>query len=423
MKGLREFVIGFSFSLACVSLGGQQHLLDTSAQVPNTPFQVTKIDLFKNNTPSQRDTVRVDIFASIDHHSLIKESAIGQIPQDPSSSIDTPNDDEILSINIDGGIPIEYSEQNLTSQQVEVLHFEDADISAMLPEDISDEAADTADNPWTVVKGSKHIKNKQLLKELESDSIASSIRENFDLTLKENNEESYLIAEKIKSSLLFPIPNEILNDENLTPTFIKKKNKKQPSSSADSAKKSTPPSQKELTLIPTQTPAPLNEENTSKSFLNNISLWFSTTDETPPQPREKKAPLYSSQEATHKTSQVTPSDNSEFVDFYKTLQETSTIYKKNNIIPSELKLSFQPEKAEISGQTLRWLKAFSEATQNDDTYLQIRLDASTPTELQRKRLNLLYTIFINNGVDFKKIDTVFSLTEPNAFIIRTLKVK
>jgi len=111
------------------------------------------------------------------------------------------------------------------------------------------------------------------------------------------------------------------------------------------------------------------------------------------------------------------------VSFYETIQETKQEQAKNKIIPSELKLSFQPDRAEISGQTLRWLKAFSEKAKEEKTYLQIRLDATAPIELQRKRLNLLYTIFMNNGVDFSKVDTVFSLTEPNAFIIRTLQLK
>ena len=48
------------------------------------------------------------------------------------------------------------------------------------------------------------------------------------------------------------------------------------------------------------------------------------------------------------------------------------------------------------------------------------LDATTSTELQRKRLNLLYTIFINNNVDLNKVDTVFTNIEPNTFIIRTI---
>ena len=89
-------------------------------------------------------------------------------------------------------------------------------------------------------------------------------------------------------------------------------------------------------------------------------------------------------------------------------------------MPSELKLSFRPDRAEISGQTLRWIKVFSEKTKDSNTFLQVNIDASAPIELQKRRLNLLYSIFMNNGVDLDKIDTTFSLTEPNTFIIRIL---
>ena len=104
------------------------------------------------------------------------------------------------------------------------------------------------------------------------------------------------------------------------------------------------------------------------------------------------------------------------------MQETKKEHTKRKIIPSELKLAFQPERAEISGTTLNWLKQFSEATMDGQTYLQVRLNASTSAELQKKRLNLLYTIFMNNGVDLNKVDTVFLPTEPNTFIIRVLKI-
>ncbi|MBR5598889.1 MAG: hypothetical protein IKW39_02485, partial [Alphaproteobacteria bacterium] len=92
------------------------------------------------------------------------------------------------------------------------------------------------------------------------------------------------------------------------------------------------------------------------------------------------------------------------------------------ITPSELKLSFNNDRAEISGQTLRWIKAFSEKTNEESSFIQVMLDATASAELQRKRLNLLYTIFINNNVDLNKVDTVFSNVEPNTFIIRTLNL-
>jgi len=433
MRGVREFIIGFSFSLASVSLGGQLYYFPASANNTNKYSHVTKINLFKDTSSLQKQIEPTNIFADIKHHSLIKEAATSikkeTIKSDTQAiqPINAPDDDEILSINIDGTIPIEYDSDAVSSQHAEILHYEDENISAMLPTDISDDVEFQEDTPWAVAKGSRHIKNKQLLQDMESKDIASDLENNFTLTLEENKEDSYRVAEKIKSSLLFPIPDEILNDENLTPTFIKKDSKKSKNttnSKTDTKKIPSTTQKEELKIIQQQSSEQVSKAENSKSFLNNISSWFVPTAEKVKEPaKTKSAPSYSSQELSQSAASAAPSSNNEFVNFYKTLQETSIAHQNNSIIPSELKLSFQPERAEISGQTLRWLKAFSEAAKNDDTYLQVRLDVSASTELQRKRLNLLYTIFMNNGVDFQKIDTVFSLTEPNAFIIRTLKVK
>lgn len=433
MRGIREFIIGFSFSLASVSLGGQLYYYPASVNNIEKYSHVARIELFKDTSLLQKQTESINIFADIEHHSLIKKiepDTKGEAVKDDTSiiqSVNAPEDDEILAVNIDGTIPIEYDSSTVSSHHAEVLHYDDDDISAMLPTNITDNTEFQEDTPWAVAKGSKHIKNKQLLQELESENIAADLENNFALTLEENKEDSYRVAEKIKSSLLFPIPDEILNDENLIPTFIKKSNEKSKAttrSKSDTKKVSNTAPKEELKIIPQQSSEQISKEESPKSFLNNISSWFVPATEEVKEPiKTKSIPSYSSQELSQSTASVVPSSNNEFVNFYKTLQETSIAHQSNHIIPSELKLSFQPERAEISGQTLRWLKAFSEAAKNDDTYLQVRLDVSASTELQRKRLNLLYTIFMNNGVDFQKIDTVFSLTEPNAFIIRTLKVK
>ena len=93
-----------------------------------------------------------------------------------------------------------------------------------------------------------------------------------------------------------------------------------------------------------------------------------------------------------------------------------------NIVPSELKLFFQPNRAEISGQTLEWLRAFSQnAVKDDEVTVEIRIDGSGSYELQQKRLNLLYTIFANNGVNYDKINIIFTARDPNSFIIRNVK--
>lgn len=54
--------------------------------------------------------------------------------------------------------------------------------------------------------------------------------------------------------------------------------------------------------------------------------------------------------------------------------------------------------------------------------LEIRIDRTSSFELQQKRLNLLHNILTNKGVEYEKINTVFTSREPNSFIIRTLRI-
>ena len=299
----------------------------------------------------------------------------------------------------------------------------------MLPTStLSDSEDFIPDTPWVVAKGSKHIKNKKLLEKYQDQQPQDLFTDNFKQAANEDQEISYKVAEKIKQSIIFPIPDEILNDENLTPTFIKGNRKtgtpaKGRQDTPSQAKEAKPALPEESVKILPKVSTVAQKKDESKGFLNSISSWFSDKQptDTAAKPKSKTAPAYSSQGAGK--AEETINSNDALVSFYETIQETKQEQAKNKIIPSELKLSFQPDRAEISGQTLRWLKAFSEKAKEEKTYLQIRLDATAPIELQRKRLNLLYTIFMNNGVDFSKVDTVFSLTEPNAFIIRTLQLK
>ena len=441
MRGVRSFIIGFCLSLASMSAYGQLFHSLTPNKTQTPLKQTLKIDLFK--APSATETAKpVHIFADVQKVSLAKKVEAPVAEPLPDVATNAPEDDEIMSVNVDGIIPIEFSSSDISNQRAEIVNFDDEEVSAMLPTEIEDDMDASVDSPWVAAKGSKHIKNKQLLEDFADVGKIPQLSDDFK-SASRDDESSYKVAEKIKSSLLFPIPSEILNDENLVPTFIKKPQKAtsstpEPKVAVQALPAEQPkPAQDDLKLIPKVATQTAPEESSSKGLLSSISSWFSSDKETPESTPEKVIPSYSSQgraptattatapaaTATTATTAPQPSSNSEFVNFYKTLQETSQAHKNNAIIPSELKLSFQPERAEISGQTLRWLKAFSEAAQREDTYLQVRLDASASTELQKKRLSLLYTIFMNNGVDFKKIDTVFSLTEPNAFIIRTLKLK
>ena len=89
-----------------------------------------------------------------------------------------------------------------------------------------------------------------------------------------------------------------------------------------------------------------------------------------------------------------------------------------------MRLSFQPNRAEISGQTLRWVQAFAtNVAKNNSSQLEIRIDGTSTTALQQKRLNLLYNILNSKGVEEYKINTVFTQREPNSFIIRIIPLE
>lgn len=456
MRGMKSFVLGFSLSLFSMSVGGQ--LYSSAAGKTHLPLQTDiKIDLFKTKEDAINKAAS-DILAKVQKQT-ITTSAISGLTEKPSASapdkadsfrflsekelpetetaeiayapqdINGIEDDEILSVNIDGSIPIEFENTDKQNLNAEIAQSEDENKVAMLPTStLSDSEDFIPDTPWVVAKGSKHIKNKKLLEKYQDQQPQDLFTDNFKQAANEDQEISYKVAEKIKQSIIFPIPDEILNDENLTPTFIKGSRKtstpaKGRQNVPQQAKEAKPALPEESVKILPKVSTVAQKKDESKGFLNSISSWFSDKQptDTAAKPKSKTAPAYSSQGAGK--AEETINSNDALVSFYETIQETKQEQAKNKIIPSELKLSFQPDRAEISGQTLRWLKAFSEKAKEEKTYLQIRLDATAPIELQRKRLNLLYTIFMNNGVDFSKVDTVFSLTEPNAFIIRTLQLK
>ena len=456
MRGMKSFVLGFSLSLFSMSVGGQ--LYSSAAGKTHLPLQTDiKIDLFKTKEDAINKAAS-DILAKVQKQT-ITTSVISGLTEKPSASapdkadsfrflsekelpetetaeiayapqdINGIEDDEILSVNIDGSIPIEFENTDKQNLNAEIAQSEDENKVAMLPTStLSDSEDFIPDTPWVVAKGSKHIKNKKLLEKYQDQQPQDLFTDNFKQAANEDQEISYKVAEKIKQSIIFPIPDEILNDENLTPTFIKGNRKtgtpaKGRQDTPSQAKEAKPALPDESVKILPKVSTVAQKKDESKGFLNSISSWFSDKQptDTAAKPKSKTAPAYSSQGAGK--AEETINSNDALVSFYETIQETKQEQAKNKIIPSELKLSFQPDRAEISGQTLRWLKAFSEKAKEEKTYLQIRLDATAPIELQRKRLNLLYTIFMNNGVDFSKVDTVFSLTEPNAFIIRTLQLK
>ncbi|MCI5635234.1 MAG: hypothetical protein MR350_07295 [Alphaproteobacteria bacterium] len=268
-------------------------------------------------------------------------------------------------------------------------------------------------DPWIAAStGNEHISKNQM--NAKDDVAPTALAVETPEPAKPEKESK--VAYKMMKNILIPIPEDIANDENLTPQLsYSEENKKlserlkQSGELGDTAAKDDEPKKDAVS-----TPLPKAENaaeqsttplNSSPSLTDSIAAWFSSSS--------KK----SDEETADKAKKETKSGESAF-------SKLLGLGRKDNssIAPSELKLAFQPNRAEISGQTLEWLKAFSDnAVKNDDVFIEIRIDGTGSYELQQKRLNLLYSILVNNGVDYNKINIIFTDREPNSFIIRNVR--
>ena len=292
--------------------------------------------------------------------------------------------------------------------------------TALASQDVQVQAQTSAEinsDPWEVAKASNpHItKNKiaQASQKHKEDVAALDKEKNSEA----GSEKETKVAYKMMKNILIPIPDEIANDENLTPQLsYSAENKKLDAKLKN--KKDTEQKQKEKQEQEEKEKNKINEEQ-SKSLSDSITDWFAQGKD-----KEKVDVIKEDSKIKERVSDKEADANQEEDDDEGVFSKLLGLKKKNSksIIPSELKLSFQPNRAEISGQTLEWLHAFSHnAVKDDEVMIEIRIDGSGSYELQQKRLNLLYTIFSNNGVNYDKINIIFTARDPNSFIIRNVK--
>ncbi|MBQ8464477.1 MAG: hypothetical protein IJ545_00540 [Alphaproteobacteria bacterium] len=223
------------------------------------------------------------------------------------------------------------------------------------------------ENPWMVARGSKFVKNKQILEEEFSSESAKQKAEI--LIPEEKTTASAKVA--VQDNLLIPIPQELLDEDDLVPNIDEDGTKKQ---------------------------SPVFKKKKDKSFFDNITSVFSKEN------REKAI-----KKLKEKRAKLVGSEGEDSI--------------RPQILPTEIRLSFQPNRAEISGTTLKWIQAFArKASEESDVGLEIRIDGSHSFELQQKRLNLLYNILTMNDVPYQKINTMFVEREPNSFVVRTVKI-
>ena len=289
-------------------------------------------------------------------------------------------------------------------------------------------------SPWVIAKGNKYAKNQAAVEaystmpaQEETAAVSAepeqeqeqgqqenttelpvidpqedvAIHQTFNEPLLKEKENSSKLAYEMIQNILIPIPDDILNDADIVPDLTAS-----PDGSKDTTRRIVTPPKPEL-----------DEKEKQTGLFKSISSWFNKNkDETTGS---------TSQSADKKDSKEKPGALKALKDKVYSALGSVEDYKNLNgmtIMPAELRLSFAPNRAEISGQTLRWIYAFADnARDHDDVYIEVRIDGTSSYALQQKRLNLLSSIFASRGVDYRKINTIFTSREPNSFIIRNIR--
>ena len=271
------------------------------------------------------------------------------------------------------------------------------------------------ESPWIAAKGTKFPDNNTILdqefyKNGEKLDLSADISD--PKSLLADNKNSVKVAGEVVNNILIPIPEDILNNKNLMPDLVSDP-KNKPLEDELKLKEAASTSNENISEIPFIA-AKEDSENSetkqkSKGILGSLTSLFSSSDSA-------------DDDTSKQEKNIEEEQNDEFADKPSSFKFLAKNSKKMKILPSEIRLSFQPDRAEISGKTLDWLKAFAQkAIENDDVALEIRIDGSSSYALQQKRLNLLYNILTNLGLGYAKVHTVFTAREPNSFILRAVK--
>ena len=105
----------------------------------------------------------------------------------------------------------------------------------------------------------------------------------------------------------------------------------------------------------------------------------------------------------------------------KALSDAQSDEEEPLLMPQEIKVTFYPNSAEFSGQTVKWIKVFSMRARKDPRYMvEIRLSRSNPT-IQQKRLFVIQRILMNNGLSLHQIAVDYVDRPENSLILRMVK--
>ena len=276
-----------------------------------------------------------------------------------------------------------------------------------------------SDSPWTVAKSAGKSRNNMLQNETYYQADSRQIHDALAAPSPKGDEVK--VASETVKNLLIPIPEDILNDENLTPQLVSSKK-------PDDIRKEIEVEEKLKETVRTDPLFPAKKDGAKVKTAEADGSGSSSSEndgQSPLEEKDKKKNILNSLSSifSSSTNVKEKSAKSREEGIFDNLRRKIAGRNKVKIMPTEMRLSFQPNRAEISGQTLRWIQAFAaRAAEEDGMMIEIRIDGTSAMELQQKRLNLLHNILTNKGVEYSKINTVFTQREPNSFIIRTVRL-
>lgn len=255
-------------------------------------------------------------------------------------------------------------------------------------------------SPWVAAIGNKHAKNNLVL-ESSAHKDAEEIQQILTPQEASISNSGVKLAADMIDNLIIPIPEDIKNKKNLTPQLTSSEENKYLEQELDNELGIDREDDNQIVISDAQ--GNNVAKNSKGGFFDNITSIFSSSDK-----------------ASDEESTTAPNSES-VVDI---IGKKIGLKRKNmNILPTEIRLSFQPNRAEISGTTLQWIQAFGKkAAEEESVALEIRLDANNSPALQRKRLNLLSNILSSRGVGSHKLNIIYTAREPNSFVIRTIKI-
>lgn len=105
----------------------------------------------------------------------------------------------------------------------------------------------------------------------------------------------------------------------------------------------------------------------------------------------------------------------------KVLEAAQTNQELPLIMPMDLKVSFYPNAADFSGQTIKWLKVFTHKALQDPRYvIEVRL-SNENLLLQQKRLFVIQKILANSGLSSHQLVVDYVKRPKDSLVLRMVK--